>query len=171
MGSIKITETEFGTVTMGQDQVTISANGEQLRAWAHRPGNPWPCSDLADLDMIRAYFDRGGLTDLDQSPADFEHCQISGIEFDAWSSDVLRGVLPADHPAYFVTVGQFESSYKSRAARDAEKAGYGDRSYWDYLDQSAQEHHDYYTAHGDHKRAAEMLTRTLSDALTGNNGD
>jgi hypothetical protein len=60
---------------------------------------------------------------------------------------------------------------KSQSARDAQKAGYGDESYWKYLDESAQEKYDYYMARGDREMAEFMLTRTLSEALRGNDGD
>lgn len=63
------------------------------------------------------------------------------------------------------------SDYKSRSAREARDSGYGDRSYWNYLEQSAHEHHDYYVRHGDQKRADEMFTQSLADALRGNEGD
>lgn len=63
-----------------------------------------------------------------------------------------------------------QSAYKARAARDAEASGYGDRDYWDYLDQSAQEHHAYFMARGDTEQAEKMLTQSLSEALRGNDG-
>ncbi len=47
--------------------------------------------------------------------------------------------------------------YKSQAARDAEAAGYGDRSYWDYLEKSSIEHDE--------------LDRSLSESLMGNDGE
>lgn len=61
--------------------------------------------------------------------------------------------------------------YKSQSARDAQRTGYGDRSYWDYLDQHAQELHDYFMKKGDEKTAKEMLTRSLSESLMGNDGE
>lgn len=105
------TETEYGTVTSAADMegVTIEATGAQLYAWANRPGCFWPCSELAPLDSIRVAFDSDGLLEI--------ACQLDGKddaaedltsdELNAWSSDVLRGVLSRDHPAWFVTVGQF----------------------------------------------------------------
>jgi hypothetical protein len=33
--------------------------------------------------------------------------ELPADELSAWASDVLRDVLPKDHPAYFVAVGQF----------------------------------------------------------------
>lgn len=62
------------------------------------------------------------------------------------------------------------STYKSQSARDAERTGYGGKSYWDYLEQHAHELHDKFAAAGDHETAAKMLTRTLSESLAGNDG-
>lgn len=61
-------------------------------------------------------------------------------------------------------------TYKSQSARDAQASSYGNESYWDYLDQSAQEKHDYFMRHGDPEKAAEMFTRSLSESLMGNEG-
>lgn len=63
------------------------------------------------------------------------------------------------------------SGYKSQAARDAHAAGYGGESYWRYLDQAAQESHDYFMARGNVIQASAMLTRSLGAALHGNEGD
>jgi|CXWL01.1.fsa_nt_gi hypothetical protein len=71
------------------------------------------------------------------------------------------------------------SVYKAQSARDAQESGYGVVSgpvavggehYWDYLEQHAQELHAYYLAKGDTVTAEKMLTRSLSDALRGNDG-
>lgn len=64
-----------------------------------------------------------------------------------------------------------DAEYKSQAARDAKAGGYGNKTYWDYLDQHAQELHDKFMKKGDEKTAKEMLTRSLSDALKGNEGN
>jgi len=63
------------------------------------------------------------------------------------------------------------SRLRAQSAVDAETIGYGDQSYWDYLDQSAREKHDYFMGKGDPVTALTMLTRTLSEALRGNDGD
>jgi hypothetical protein len=57
--------------------------------------------------------------------------------------------------------------YKSQAARDAQTGGYGDQTYWDYLDQHAQEQFAYFTQKGDETTAKLMLSRSLSEALQG----
>lgn len=68
-------------------------------------------------------------------------------------------------------------TFKSQSAQDAQaglvrsKGRTCDESYLDYLDESAQESHDYYTAHGDPDRAESMLARSLSESLRGNDGD
>lgn len=61
--------------------------------------------------------------------------------------------------------------YKSQAAREAQALGYGGESYWDYLERAAFETMDYYLRHGDPETAASILTRSLTEALRGNDGD
>jgi hypothetical protein len=63
------------------------------------------------------------------------------------------------------------TNYKSQTARDAQTANYGDRSYWDKLEANAHEYAAYYTKKGLHDLAARMLTRTLGEALAGNDGE
>lgn len=62
-------------------------------------------------------------------------------------------------------------TYKAQAARDAQAANYGDKNYWDYLEQSAHEHRDYFMRHDDPVAAELMFTQTLGEALAGNDGD
>jgi hypothetical protein len=64
-----------------------------------------------------------------------------------------------------------KTKYQSQSARDAQARGYGDESYWAYLDRAAFEKCAYYTRQGDAEKAAEMITRSLSEALAGNDGD
>jgi cation transport regulator ChaC len=54
-------------------------------------------------------------------------------------------------------------TFKSLAAREAQQANYGDASYWEYLDRHAEE----LAAKG----IRDALTRTLAEALKGNDGD
>lgn len=61
--------------------------------------------------------------------------------------------------------------YKSQAARDAQAMNYGNETYWQYLDDSALENAAYYKKIGNNKKASEMLTRSLQEALQGNNGE
>lgn len=115
----------YGTVTITETGVSISADNDDLSRWANRPGHRWPCSTLEDLDAITATFDRTGLIDMDcpglfydnETGCYFERMEgdeftgqsfeIDGQEFNAWSSDVLRDTLPREHPAWEVCVGQF----------------------------------------------------------------
>jgi len=64
-----------------------------------------------------------------------------------------------------------KKKYRSQTARDAQRMNYGDSNYWQYLDDSAKEHNEYYKKLGDNKRAKKMLTQSLSEALQGNNGN
>jgi hypothetical protein len=52
-------------------------------------------------------FDRNGLLALETEP---EHEDLAADELNAWSSDVLRVVIAADHPVYFISVGQFDGA-------------------------------------------------------------
>ena len=61
--------------------------------------------------------------------------------------------------------------YRSQAARDAAASGYGSESYWQYLDDAAQRHYDYFAERGMHGMAEEMLSRSLGEALLGNDGE
>lgn len=95
---------EFGKVSLSEwAGVTINATHEQLVNWAYRPNAKWLCSELARLGGITAAFDPNGLVDLSDGTDN-----LSGDELTAWSSDVLRDVLTPWHPAYAVTVGQFQ---------------------------------------------------------------
>ena len=63
------------------------------------------------------------------------------------------------------------AEYKSLSAREAQLAGYGNKSYWDTLDAHAQRIHDHYIAKGDPKTASAMFTQSLGECLRGNDGD
>ena len=54
-------------------------------------------------------------------------------------------------------------TYRAQCARDAQEMNYGAKSYWDYLEQSSIEHYD--------KGIPDALTRTLAEALSGNDGN
>lgn len=104
---------DYGRVMIQAETVTIEADSAQLYDWAHRPGHLWPCSGLARIeDTLRVEFDSNGLLDLTGDGYDPENedagAEIMSDELSAWASDALRDVLPADHPAYAVAVGQFE---------------------------------------------------------------
>lgn len=63
------------------------------------------------------------------------------------------------------------AEYQALAAREAQAANYGDKSYWDYLEQHAHELRAKYLAKGNIEQADAMLSRSLSESLVGNNGD
>ncbi len=65
---------------------------------------------------------------------------------------------------------QTHTDYEARSANDAREMGYGGESYWQYLDEHAKRMRDYCLRHGDPEQAAEMMTRTLSETLRGNDG-
>ena len=80
----------WGTVTVLGDEIEVRCNHWQAYEWAHRSGAGWPCSTLQSGAWAR--FDaQGDLVDVTER-------EIDGTELTAWSSDVLRDVLP-DHPA------------------------------------------------------------------------
>ncbi len=60
--------------------------------------------------------------------------------------------------------------YKSQAARDARQGGYGTPDYWKYLDEQAKEHAEYCKRQGKPELAEQMFTRSLTEALIGNDG-
>jgi hypothetical protein len=60
--------------------------------------------------------------------------------------------------------------YKAQSARDAKASGYGAKGYWDSLEEHAHELAERFKARGDHQTAARMFTRSLSEALAGNDG-
>lgn len=63
-----------------------------------------------------------------------------------------------------------QPEYKSQAARDCQKSGFGGKSYWDYLDQHAQEMSEQYIAKGDEQKAKDIMNRSICVALRGNDG-
>ena len=61
--------------------------------------------------------------------------------------------------------------YESRAANDARDMSYGTEDYWQYLDDAARDNRDYFRRHPELGIDPEsMMTRTLSEALAGNDG-
>lgn len=63
-----------------------------------------------------------------------------------------------------------DNTYSSQAARDAQAGNYGGESYWRYLDRACQESYEHWMRKGDPEQANHMLTRSLSEALRGNDG-
>lgn len=111
-----MTVTEFTTTTpYGEMHVTpggvrLHATGDQLRDWARRPGEAWPCSGLARCDEVTADFDGNGLCDLTIRDTDgYGDDNITGDELSAWALTVARDTLPTAHPAWLPMVGQFDT--------------------------------------------------------------
>lgn len=75
--------------------------------WAHRAGESWPCSSLADRRVFCA-FDSNGLYELTVDGKDAPD-DIDANELNALTSDFLARRLKPGHPCYLVTVGQFRS--------------------------------------------------------------
>ena len=61
--------------------------------------------------------------------------------------------------------------YRSQSAQDAQRIGYGDERYWNYLDETAQRYRALYIKRGNREQARYMVTRSLSECLRGNDGD
>jgi hypothetical protein len=59
--------------------------------------------------------------------------------------------------------------YTAQSAKDAQNAGY-EESYCDYLEHEARFLRGYYIGRSDSKKAQLMLSRSLGEALIGNNG-
>jgi hypothetical protein len=60
-----------------------------------------------------------------------------------------------------------KTTYRSQCARDAQAMNYGDKGYWDYLESSSLEH---YAKRDRFPELSDALTRSLSEALRGNEG-
>ena len=87
--------------------VRLWLSAQDTYEWATRIGECWPCSSLSGHRLF-AEFDSNGLLDFTVDGRDAGNRDIDGQEFNAITSDYLRPVLSKDHPAYCVTVGQFE---------------------------------------------------------------
>lgn len=100
-----MTETPWGTATIADTYVTVTAHGAQLYAWANRTNERWPCSVLAGGDSATAVFTREGLLDLVTEGIDED---VPADELTAWATDVLEaaGGFDEGHEVWFVLVGQ-----------------------------------------------------------------
>lgn len=88
------------------DSFAIWVSARETQDWATRPGDAWPCSTLAGKRLYAA-FDTNGLFDLTVNGRD--SVDIDSHEFNALVSDFAAERLNADHPCYFVAVGQFRA--------------------------------------------------------------
>ena len=93
-------------VSISSDQVTLWASANDTYEWAQQPFKRWPCSALSGHRFV-ATFDRNGLCDLTIDGRQNGGHEVMADELNAICVDLLRGKLPEDHPAWFVTVGQF----------------------------------------------------------------
>lgn len=84
--------------------VSLELTPEDTYAWAHRDGHAWPASELSGKRLYVS-FDANGLCQIQIDDKDGD-CSVN--ELNAITSDYLKSRLPKDHPAYFVTVGQFD---------------------------------------------------------------
>lgn len=89
---------------INESHVTLWLSANDTYNWAHRSGSSWPCSQLSGRRLM-AQFDSNGLCDI---TIDGRNRDCDATEFNAITSDYLATRLPADHPAWFVTVGQFK---------------------------------------------------------------
>lgn len=89
---------------------------------------------------------------------------LNGIRCDDCGCPMTRKVEAGEY------VYEQATRFQSQSARDAEEMNYGKESYWQYLDQHAFELRDYFLRKGDPVQAKEMMTRSLSDSLKGNDG-
>lgn len=90
-------------IKVNPDSVQLWLSSTDTYLWARRDGAAWPGSQLSGCRVF-AEFDSNGLLDMS---IDGESRDCDANEFNAITSDHLRGKVPADHPAYFVAVGQF----------------------------------------------------------------
>jgi hypothetical protein len=89
-------------ITFDQNGVVLHVSARETTEWAGR----WPCSQLRG-HSLRAQFDaRGDLVDYAVDGRD--RFDVLHDEFNALTSDMIRRRLPADHPAYYGCVGQFD---------------------------------------------------------------
>ncbi|HSG61883.1 MAG TPA: hypothetical protein VLA24_10695 [Pseudomonadales bacterium] len=82
---------------------TVWLSRNDTYTWAHKTGAAWPCSMLSNKRVV-ASFDANGLYDF---AVNGKGDDIDGNELSAIVADSMRDLLPAEHPAYFVAVGQF----------------------------------------------------------------
>lgn len=61
--------------------------------------------------------------------------------------------------------------YRTEAARNVARSGYGGPEYADYIEQHTLDMAAYYRSRGNDRRADELMSRSIGAALTGNDGD
>lgn len=63
-----------------------------------------------------------------------------------------------------------EREFKSRAARDADRIGWGGSRYAEYLERAESARAEFYRERGDDAAADRIMNRSLAEALRGNDG-
>ena len=87
---------------------TLWLSASDTYDWAHRSGQSWPGSQLSGRRIVAEY-DDNGLLDLAVDGRDSDD-DLGADELNAIVHDHLIDRLPALHPAWDVTVGQFRDS-------------------------------------------------------------
>jgi hypothetical protein len=95
-------------ITFDQNCVVLHVSARETAEWASR----WPCSQLRG-HRLRAIFDASGDL-LDYAVDGKDRFDVLHDEFNALTSDMLRGRLPTDHPAYYGCVGKFDEKSAPR---------------------------------------------------------
>lgn len=85
---MKSTRTEHGT--------NLWLSAADTYEWANRPGESWPCSQVAGKRLFAAFDSRGDLVDM---AINGRVKDIDANEFNAITSDFLKKKYGADHPA------------------------------------------------------------------------
>lgn len=138
-------------------------------------------SDFAHITLDKSPLDVAGIVLLDEWPG-FTGIYLRDPNGGLWPARTVDRSKPEHHEsvinAWLSHEGEHEDRrkqrkrrYKSQAARDAQKQGYGGPSYWAELDRSCRESYRYFLRHGDKERAEMMMTRSLGESLRGNDGD
>ncbi len=94
-------------IRIEESSVTLWLSANDTRGWARRPGKEWPCSQLAGHSM-RVEFDSNGVHDYTIDGRFSPQRDVPADEFNAITSDFIRGNLYKAHPVWFVAVGQLE---------------------------------------------------------------
>ena len=143
--------TEAGIITkLGSFATTIQTRGGEVTR------SPMIVVDREDFDRAWHVVDNNG--DIVAGGPNLSKERVEALA-EQKGGTVRRG---RDIKIVPFTVLDERAGYKSQAAREAQASDFGDESYWDYLDAHAAELES--------KGVDDALTRSLSDALRGNDG-
>jgi len=90
-------------IEIGPQGFDLWLSARDTEAWASRPGEVWPCSELAGR-RVYVCFDSNGLCNLAVDGKDWDG---DSNELSALVSDRVESKLNKEYPCYFVAVGQF----------------------------------------------------------------